>query len=278
MSDTDAAGSTARRKAAALRRRAEEMARGAGDLLESHYGSLRRGDAHRKGGARRDLVSDADVEAEAYLLDRIPEGDDILAEEGSGRDRGAGRCWIVDPLDGTVNFLHGIPFWCVSLAVVEGGELTVGVVHAPKLDQTFTAVRGEGTRLNGEPVAVSATEEISEAIVATGFAYRRDELADDNLDNFTTMGLVAAGIRRMGSAAIDMAYTACGRLDGFWELHLNPWDVAAGALLVREAGGVVTDFRGSPELEEVLHGRNIVASNGPLHEPIRRHLAPLQEL
>jgi myo-inositol-1(or 4)-monophosphatase len=184
----------------------------------------------------------------------------------------------VDPLDGTVNFLHGLPFWCVSIAVVEQGRLAAAVVHAPELGQTFVAAAGAGCRLNGEPVEVSPTGELAEAILATGFAYHRNELADNNFENFTALGLGSAGIRRMGSAALDLAYVACGRLDGFWELHLEPWDIAAGALLVREAGGEVTDFRDSEELDRILFSRTIVASNGRLHDAIRSRLAPLREL
>lgn len=255
-----------------------DAAREAGDLLARHYGSLSRADAERKAGVRRNLVSQADLEAEEALRRRIPDEHDVLAEEGSARQTGARRCWVVDPLDGTVNFLHGIPFWCASIAVVEDGEPIAAVVHAPALNQTFTATAGGGARLNDESISVSATDELAEAILATGFAYRRDELADDNLDNFVTMGHAAAGLRRMGSAALDLSYTACGRLDGFWELHLEPWDVAAGTLIVREAGGTVTDFRGDPDYGTILHGRNIVASNGRIHDAIRGRLAPLQEL
>lgn len=258
--------------------RAEAMAREAGELLLGYFGRLERADAERKGGRRRDLVSRADREAEALLVERVPDEDDILAEEGEGRARGRARRWIMDPLDGTVNFLHGLPVWAVSIAVQEGDELVAGVVHAAALGQTFAAVRGDGTRLNGEPVRVSRTGVIDEAILATGFAYDRDRNADDNLDNWNRFVFESAGVRRMGSAAIDLAFTACGRFDGFWELHLNPWDVAAGALLVREAGGRVSDFHEREGLDEVLMSRHIVASNGPLHPEIVRRLAPLREL
>jgi len=151
-------------------------------------------------------------------------------------------------------------------------------VRAPALEQTFTAVRGGGARLHGEPVHVSGTATLEEAILATGFAYDRDQQADDNLDNWHRFVLESAGVRRMGSAAVDLAFTACGRFDGFWELHLNPWDVAAGTLLVREAGGRVTDFHGSEALDDVLLSRHIVASNGPLHPEVVGRLAPLREL
>ena len=255
---------------------AQRLAEGAGEILLGHYGSLRRGDADRK-GTPRDLVSRADLDAERYLADGIPAADDILGEEGTDRDTGAARKWVIDPLDGTVNFLHGIPFWCVSIGVIEHGALAAGVVHAPALKQTWTAVAGGGCRLNGRPVTVSGTRELAEAIVATGFAYRRNELADKNFDNFQAIGLKAAGIRRLGAAAIDMALLASGTLDGFWELHLNAWDVAAGTLLVREAGGVVTDFAGSEALDDVLFGRNIVAGNVGVHDEIRALLRPRRD-
>ena len=255
-----------------------DSARAAGDLLQSLYGGLRRQDAERKGGRHRDLVSRADRETERLLVDRIPASDDVLGEEGSLRATGADRCWVVDPLDGTVNYLHGIPFWAVSIAVVEGGDAVAAVVHAPELDQTFTAAKDQGCRLNGEAVGVSATASVGDAVLGTGFAYNRDEVPDNNLDNWTTMALAAAGLRRMGAASLDLAYTACGRLDGFWELHLEPWDVAAGTLLVREAGGRVSDFRGAEDLDSILQGRNIVASNGRIHDEMRSRLSPLRAL
>jgi myo-inositol-1(or 4)-monophosphatase len=256
---------------------AKDLATGAGEILTSHYGRLRREDAAHK-TTRRDLVSQADLESQRFVTERIPAADDILAEEGSSRDSGAHRRWVIDPLDGTVNFLHGLPFWCVSLAVVDSGELVAAVVHAPELGQTFYAAVGEGAFCNGEPVSVSATPELAESILATGFAYRRNELPDNNFDNFTALGLAAAGVRRMGSAALDLSYVASGRLDGFWELHLEAWDVAAGTLLVREAGGTVTDFGGADELDAVLFRRHVVASNGRIHAAIRERLAPLRGL
>ncbi len=252
------------------------MAREAGELLSEYYGNLHRVDADRKGGQRRDLVSAADREAEALLCARVPPPDDILAEEGSVRDNGADRCWVIDPLDGTVNFLHGIPLWAVSIGILSAGTVSAAVVHAPVLGETFTASQGGGCRLNDVPVSVSSTGDIGESILATGFAYNRDEIPDNNLDNWSTMALAAAGLRRMGSAALDLAYTACGRFDGFWELHLAPWDVAAGVLLVREAGGRVTDFGGTEGVEAILHGRNLVASNGHVHDAIRKRLAGLR--
>jgi len=256
---------------------AEQLARGAATLLEGFYGKLRRADATRK-GARRDLVSEADLASQAYLLERIPAGDDVLSEEGVARSTGAPRTWVVDPLDGTINFLHGLPNWCVSIGVVEGGALAAGVVCAPEVRQVYTAAAGKGAFCNGERITVSGTGDIGDAILATGLAYRRNELPDHNLDNITTLGFACADLRRMGAAAIDLCYVASGRIDGFWELHLNAWDVAAGILIVREAGGRVTDFRGSEKPEDVLSGRHVVGSNGRIHEQIRDRLAPLRGL
>jgi myo-inositol-1(or 4)-monophosphatase len=177
-----------------------------------------------------------------------------------------------------VNFLHGLPHWCVSIGVVERGRLAAAAVCAPELEETFTAAAGEGAFCNGERLRVSATAEIGDALLATGLAYRRNELPDHNLDNVATLGFACADLRRMGAAAIDLAFVAAGRLDGFWEIHLNAWDVAAGVLLVREAGGKVTDFRGREGLDAVLYSGHVVASNGPLHEQIRSRLAPLRGL
>lgn len=255
----------------------EQLAREAGAILLPFYGQLSRADASTKGGRRRDLVSHADLAAEEHLLSRIPDADGILAEE-SGRRDGNRRLWVVDPLDGTVNFLHGIPFWCVSIALIEEERLVAAAIHAPALEMTFTATAGQGAWLNGREVGVSDCDDLRDAILATGFPYARDTVPDNNLDNVPRVGAVAGGLRRMGSAALDMAFTAAGRLDGFWELQLNPWDVAAGTLLVREAGGTVTDFGGSDEVERVLNGRNIVATNGRIHDPLRELLAPLRAL
>lgn len=254
------------------------VARDAGERLLPYYGALGTADASRKEGRRRDLVSEADLVAERLILSRIPDNDAVVAEEGGGRAGASGRTWIVDPLDGTVNFLRGLPVWAVSLAVRDGDGLAAGVIHAPILGWTFACARGAGTRLNDSPVSVTGTDELGDAVLATGFPYARDTVADNNLENVPRVGRVAGGLRRMGSAAVDLALVAAGRLDGFWELHLNPWDVAAGILMVREAGGRVTDFRGGEDLDRLLSGRNIVATNGRVHGRLRALLAPLREL
>jgi myo-inositol-1(or 4)-monophosphatase len=249
---------------------AESAAREAGAILMEHFGRLRAADIASKGVAR-DLVTAADVASErcvvAALRARFPEHA-IEAEEET-HDAACAQDdlrWFLDPLDGTVNFVHQLPAFAVSLALYRGREPLVAVVHAPRLGETFVATRGGGAWLAGERLRVSATRALGEAILATGFPYRRGTLANDNLENFGRFFYEVRGLRRMGSAALDLAYTAAGRLDGFWELHLEPHDVAAGALLVREAGGVVTDAAGG---DEWLRGRSIVAAGAALHGEIR---------
>ena len=226
----------------AARDLALEAARDAGALLLETLGRLDVERIRRKSSAR-DLVTESDVACERLLVARIRDAfprHAIEAEEevrDAGDDRGPR--WFLDPLDGTINFVHGLPMFAVSMGLLVDGVPEVAVVHVPRLDETFHAVRDGGAFLrtgSGDPtrLAVSTTSELSEAILATGFPYRRGELEHDNLANFGRFFHDVRGMRRMGSAAIDLAYTAAGRFDGYWELHLAPHDVAAGALLVRE--------------------------------------------
>jgi len=248
---------------------AEAAAREAGALLLEHFGRIERS-AVRTKSAARDLVTEADVLSERLIVARLRAafpGDAIESEEEvrDAADPGRPR-WFVDPLDGTVNFVHGLPAFAVSLALYVDRRPEAAVVHVPRLAETFTAERGKGARLDGRPIRVSETGSLGEAILATGFPYRRNELANNNLENFNRFFLDVRGMRRMGSAAVDLAYVAAGRIDGFWELHLSPHDVAAGALLVREAGGTVKDADGG---EDWLRGGHIVAANPRLFETIR---------
>jgi myo-inositol-1(or 4)-monophosphatase len=261
---------------------AREVAEEAGALLMERFGRLTGGEITRYG--RRDMVTAADREAEDHLRRRLLQafpGHRILAEEAERHtptreaDAAKGPVWILDPLDGTVNFVQGIPYFCVSVGFVEDGQPVLGVVHAPALGQTIWGAPGTGCFDGERPVSVSATPLLEEAVVATGFAYNREHLADDNLDNFRKIGMRVRGMRRLGAAALDLAYVASGRLDAFWELHLSPWDVAAGAALIRAAGGRVTDQRGG---DRWLFGRNVVATNGLLHEDLRASLEPLRGL
>lgn len=247
----------------------EEIAREAGEVLLTHWGRL---DAVEKKGAR-DLVTAADRESEAHVVARIRErfkDDAILAEEEHSTESAAPRLWIVDPLDGTTNFVHRIPHVAVSIAWCEEGQVTVGCVHNPVLDACYTALRGGGARLNGRPINASDTSQLSEALLATGFHYRREFQPDSNLQHFVDFGTQVRGLRRLGSAACDLCYVAEGRFDGFWELWLAPWDVAAGGLIAAEAGCKVTGFEGG---DDWLFGRRIVAANPTLAPVIREVLA-----
>ncbi|MDD5711663.1 MAG: inositol monophosphatase family protein [Smithellaceae bacterium] len=211
------------------------------------------------------IVTEADRLAEDLIIGRISAefpDHDILAEESAATDRGASYRWIIDPLDGTTNYAHGYPVFCVSIALEREGEIVLGVVHNPMLKEMFVAVRGGGARLNGQRISVSKTNRLARSLLATGFPYDIRESSDNNIDYFTLMALSAQAIRRAGSAALDMSYVACGRFDGFWELKLMPWDTAAGWLLIEEAGGSVTDIHGRPFR---LRSPHALASNALIH-------------
>lgn len=250
---------------------AEDLARGAGRILLDWRRRLTAADVGHK-TADCDLVTKADLASEAFVLAGLRAAfprDGILAEESGAAAGSAAQTWYLDPLDGTVNFVHMLPVFAVSLARVTAGRPDVAVVHLPVLDECFVAVRGGGCTLNGAPARVSATREPLQALLATGFPYRRHVLKDNNLENFNRLFLHQRGIRRMGSAAADLAYVAAGRLDAFWELHLSPWDVAAGGLLVEEAGGITDTLVPGGDW---LHDRNLIAGPAPLVEELRRHL------
>ena len=223
----------------------------------------------RTKSASIDLVTDVDHACEKLIVESIQSErpkDAILAEEGGGVDRpdSAWR-WIIDPLDGTTNYAHGYPRFCVSIGVEFENEASVAVVYDPLLDELYTAARGRGATRNGQPISVSEESDLGAALVATGFAYDVRRSPEDNLDHFARFVKTVRAIRRDGSAALDLCYVAAGRLDGFWELKLHPWDVAAGNLIVSEAGGRVSDLAGGPALRS---GRETVASNGHLHAAI----------
>ncbi|MCA8980395.1 MAG: inositol monophosphatase [Planctomycetes bacterium] len=254
----------------ALLELATSAAHDAGKILLEHYGRLK---AVRAKSSARDLVSEADVASERLLVSRLRAArpkHHIEAEE-EVRDVIDPRVprWFLDPLDGTTNYVHRLPIFAVSMGLYLGGLPQLAVVHLPLLGETFTATLGGGAQLNGDELRVSPAGSLGEAVLATGFPYRRNELEHSNLENFNRFFYDVRGMRRMGSAATDLAYVAAGRLDGFWELHLSPHDVAAGALLVREAGGVVTDARGD---DDWLRGGSIVAAGPALHEAIRERV------
>lgn len=220
--------------------------------------------------SRTDLVTDADRASEKLLVERISEkfpDHDIVAEEGSGREAGGDYIWYVDPLDGTNNFAHGLPFFCISLGVysIPLKQVIAAVVYNPFLEEMFTAVRGGGAFLNDRPISVSTLNDIGVSLVATGFPYDKATSPNNNLQEFNRIILKIQGIRRMGSAAIDLSYVACGRIDGYWEPKLKPWDTAAGSLIVEEAGGKVTVYNGGPYQPTYPE---IAASNGRIHQQL----------
>lgn len=221
-------------------------------------------------------VTEVDQACEAMILDGIRRhfpGHGILAEESGGTRRDDEWLWIVDPLDGTVNYLHGYPLYCVCIALRRGGVTELGVIYEPNHDELFVAERGKGATCNGRPMRVSPTSDLIHSVLATGFAYDRvrGELAR-NIPVFTGLLTRTQAVRRDGVAGVDLAYVACGRFDGFWEYYLKPWDVAAGALLVEEAGGRVTMMNGD---SFDPFGVEIMASNGVVHEVLRQAVEEL---
>jgi myo-inositol-1(or 4)-monophosphatase len=257
---------------------ATALARDAGAILREGYG--RAHTPERKG--RIDLVTEYDRRAERLLLDalaaRFP-GHAVLAEESGASTfaSAAGRApepsavrWLIDPLDGTTNFAHNYPFFCVSIAAEVDGVLAAGAVYDPVRDELFAAHAGGGATLNGRPIRVSDIEKLEDALLVTGFPYDVREHPERSVPLFQAFLMRAQGLRRDGSAALNLCYLASGRFDGFWEGHLAPWDMAAGVLIVREAGGVVTDYAGGPFR---LDGREILASNRRLQEEMKSVLA-----
>ena len=240
-----------------------EIAREAGALLMEYF--RQRVKIEYKGDV--DLVTVADRKSEALILERIRAkwpSHDVLGEEGARIETGSDYRWYVDPLDGTTNFAHGFPVFCVSLAIERKGERVAGVLFDPTRDELFAAEKGSGAYLNGEPIHVSKTANLKECLVATGFpSHKRHK--NPNIFFYHQLTLRTHGVRRAGSAALDLASVAAGRFDGFWEFNLNPWDTAAGVLIVQEAGGTVTDFKGGPFQ---LQSRETVATNGIVHNAL----------
>ena len=223
----------------------ENLARQAGTILRAGYQK-----EHRVGyKGVIDLVTEIDHQSEEFLLENIqrdfPE-DDILAEE-SGGSTGDGPQWYIDPLDGTVNYAHNIPFFCVSIAYASKAGLNLAVVYDPMREEMFSAERGRGAQLNGRPLKVSSATDLQKSLLVTGFPYDVQNPEINNLNNFTHFTKISQGVRRLGSAALDLCYVAAGRFDGYWEMALKPWDVAAGGLICAEAGGRVTNVFGEPD-------------------------------
>ena len=237
----------------------------AGAIQRNHFGK----DVEVGKKGRIDLVTQVDLEVERWFRGMIRErfpSHAVLAEElddQSGGTESAEHCWVFDPIDGTVNYAHGLPIFCASLALEIDGVPSVAAVYDPSREELFTAERGAGARLNGAPLRVSATPTLVDAMLCTGFPYDVHETVDEVIGLFGAFVGEARAVRRLGSAALDLCYVAAGRFDGFWEQRLHPWDMAAGALLVAEAGGRVSTMAGTPF--DSREG-SIVATNGPLHE------------
>lgn len=214
------------------------------------------------------LVSYVDKEAEQMLVEElhqlVPEAG-FLTEEKTRADQTEGLIWIIDPLDGTTNFIHGLPVYSVSVALANGTEVLCAAVYEINQDELFYAVKNGGAFLNGERISVKQTPDLNDTLMATGFPYYDFDELPQYVSVLTYLMRNTRGLRRMGSAAVDLAYVSCGRFDGFFELSLSPWDVAAGVLLVTEAGGIVTDFKGG---ENFIHGRSIVAASKAIHAPL----------
>jgi len=246
-----------------------EAALQAGHFIRRSVGRVRH--ISYKDNSATNIVTDVDKRSEAMItrhLRRAFPGHAILAEE-TGRDKvRSPYVWIIDPLDGTSNFAHAFPFFCVSIGLEHNGRIVLGVVYDPNRNELFTAAAGKGARLNGKRIRVSGVRKLEKSFLATGFSYGKRRKGR-NVRNFEALLTRTMAIRRAGSAALDLSYVACGRFDGFWELDLHPWDSAAGMLLVEEAGGAVSRFDGSTYSP---HDKNILATNGTIHRQMSRIL------
>jgi myo-inositol-1(or 4)-monophosphatase len=254
------------------RRVAVEVARAAGDLLRRELSGPRRIEFK---GSPTNLVTEMDGRAEALVVERLHAAfpdDAALAEERGARPGRSGRRWIIDPLDGTTNYAHGLPVYCVSIALEVAGRIELGVAYDPSHDELFVAERGAGAFCNDARLAVSSAPTLGASLLATGFPYDVRTNPDNNLKEHGAFSLRTRGVRRLGSAVLDLAWVAAGRLDGYWELRLGAWDVAAAGLVVEEAGGRLTSLTGGPI---DLDRPTVVASNGRIHDEM---LAVLREI
>lgn len=247
---------------------AADLAEGAGHILKTGFNRVK--SVSYKG--RIDPVTEYDIKAEKYITQRIERlfpDHSVMAEEGHDRTENSEFRWIIDPLDGTVNFAHGFPIYCVSIAVEYEGQPVAGAIYDPERHELFTAGAGLGARLNGKSIYVSSEKRLDRSMLATGFSYSVDTDRKNNLGLFGRMIKAAQAVRRPGSAAIDLCWLAAGRLDGFWELRLHPWDTAAASLIVLEAGGQVTRLDGRPYS---IFDDSILASNGKIHRQMQKVL------
>ncbi|HNY02892.1 MAG TPA: inositol monophosphatase family protein [Bacteroidales bacterium] len=247
----------------ALTRKVCELAEETGQFLMQEVHRIRREDVEVKG--LHNYVTHVDRESEQRLVDRLGTllpGSGFIAEEDPNLKPGE-LTWVIDPLDGTTNFIHGVPLFSISIGLMQGDKTLLGVIREPNLGETFYTWEGAPSYLNGQTIRVSKTPAVSQALFATGFPYYDYSLLDDYLQLFRYLLQNSRGVRRLGSAAADLAYTACGRYDGFYEYGLSPWDVNAGGLIVKNAGGTVTDFRGT---DNYTFGRQILAANPMIYD------------
>jgi myo-inositol-1(or 4)-monophosphatase len=254
---------------------ATEAALAAGEIINHHRSPLLK---IEQKGRLGDLVTVADREAEAKIIEILQRHlptHSILAEETGNYGSNDAECqWVIDPLDGTTNYAHQYPFSAVSIGLLVNGLPTLGVIFDPFHQELFRAATGLGATRNRQPIQVSATNQLADSLLVTGFAYDRRETDDHNYREFCYLTHITQGVRRGGAAAIDLAYVACGRLDGYWERGLSPWDLAAGVVIVREAGGLVTAYDQS---DFVLNSGRILATNGAIHQPLSQSLATVQQ-
>lgn len=236
----------------------------AGTRLKRQFGRVK--SIQIKEGASTNLVTNVDREIEDFIKGRIRKNfaeDSILAEESAAEDLTSGKKWIIDPLDGTTNFAHGLPIFCISIALEEEGIVTAGAVYNPIAKEFFYARRGKGATFNRKKIQVSKAKKLREALLVTGFPYTIHSHPEHSLPFFNMLIVQAQGMRRLGSAALDLCYLAMGRFDGFFEVYLNAWDTAAGVLILTEAGGSITDFEGRPYS---IYQRELAASNGYIQD------------
>lgn len=236
----------------------------AGAFLKSSVGKIQK--IERKLGQETNLVTEIDRGSEEIIINKIRRkypDHDFLAEESGSHERGSDYRWIIDPLDGTLNFAHGIPLYSVSIGLEVKGELVLGIVYEPNLGELFTAEKGRGAFLNENPIRVSKISTLIESLMVTGFPYTIQQNPDNAIQHFVNFLMKAQGVRRIGSAAVDLCYVACGRFEGFWEVALSPWDMAAGVLIAREAGATFTDFHGRPSN---VYTKQVLVTNGLIHD------------
>jgi len=241
-----------------------EAAREAGAFLFENVGKIK--NIERKIGQATNLVTEIDKQSEKLIIKKIQQhfpDHAILGEEGGAQEQKSEYRWIIDPLDGTTNYTHGLPIFCVTIGIEHHNEIVAGAIYDPNRDELFSAEKGKGAFLNGKRIAVSKTDSLINSLLVTGFPYNINENPENVIEHFVNFLPKAQGIRRLGSAALDLSYVACGRFDGYWEIFLQPWDKAAGILLVKEAGGIVTNFGNDPK--DIIYNPNTLATNGIIH-------------